>query len=306
MDLNAVTGFATVVANNGYAAAARATGRPKSTLSRRVRVLEEELGVRLIDRNSRTFRLTVEGGELYERTAPALSDLREVEQTLLSKSVEPTGRLRISAPTLFGTFYLGRLAARYYAAYPKVSLEIVVSDRAVDLVGEGFDAAIRVNGPENPDIERLCFAQCCMQLVASPAVAARTGRLSPAKPNALPTVFFDNFPVAPPWRFVRNKRALCVAPREIMRLSTLAMVRDAVLEGAGFSMLPNTLVADDFASGRLVYFGDLDGVDVELAIVHPSSRLMSQRLRVFIKMLVETFPDGRKPLPSLINYVQNR
>lgn len=81
-----------------------------------------------------------------------------------------------------------------------------------------------------------------------------------------------------------------------MRLSTLAMVRDAVLEGAGFSMLPDTLVADDIANGGLLHFGDLDGVDVDLSIVHPSRRLVSRRLQAFIDMLVETFPHGKKPL----------
>src|SRR5271169_5433555 len=229
MDLNALQSFVVVVTHGGFAAAARAKGIPKSSLSRRVRDLEENLGVRLIDRTSRTFRATVEGGELFERAAPALSGLQEVEQTLLSKGGEPTGRLRIAAPTLFGNFYLGRLAARYCAAYPKVELEIVVNDRTVDLLGEGFDAAIRVNGPDTNDLVRLNFARCCMQLVAAPSAAARGGRLSPRTCSELPTVFFDNFPVTPPWRFVDGKRKFEVAPRAVMRLSTLAMVRDAVL-----------------------------------------------------------------------------
>jgi len=297
MDLNALQSFVVVVTHGGFAAAARAKGIPKSSLSRRVHDLEEKLGVRLIDRTSRTFRVTVEGSELFERAIPALSGLQEVEQALLSKGGEPTGRLRIAAPTLFGNFYLGRLAARYYAAYPKVELEIVVSDRTVDLLGEGFDAAIRVNGPDTNDLVQLVFARCRMQLVAAPAVAARAGVRSPLKRCELPTVFFDNFPVAPPWRFADGKRKFEVAPRAVMRLSTLAMVRDAVLEGAGFSLLPDTLVADDIASGALVHFGDLDGVDVDLSIVHPSRRLVSRRLQAFIDMLVETFPHGKKPLP---------
>jgi len=286
-----------VVTHGGFAAAARAKGIPKSSLSRRVHELEDKLGVRLIDRTSRTFRPTVEGGELFERAAPALSGLQEVEQMLLSKGGEPTGRLRIAAPTLFGDFYLGRLAARYYAAYPKVELEIVVNDRTVDLLGEGFDAAIRVNGPVTNDLVRLDFARCRMQLVAARAVATRVGPLSPRTCRELPTVFFDNFPVAPPWQFVDGTRKFAVAPHAVMRLSTLAMVRDAVREGAGFSMLPDTLVADDIANGSLLHFGDLDGVDVDLSIVHPTRRLVSRRLRAFIDMLVETFPQGKKPLP---------
>jgi DNA-binding transcriptional LysR family regulator len=298
MDLNALQDFVRVVSHGGFAAAARAQGTPKSSLSRRVRELEEKLGVRLLDRTSRTFRVTGEGSDLFEQAAATISGLEDVEHALRSKGGgEPTGRLRIAAPTLFGHFFLGRLAARYYAAYPKVQLEIMISDRLVDLLGEGFDAAIRVNSPDTSELVRRRFAQCRMQLVAAPAVAARAGALSSRKPNELPTVFFENFPVAPPWVFVAGGRKLQVVPRSIMRLSTLTMVRDAVLEGAGFSLLPDTLVGADIAEGALVHLGDLDGVDVDLSIVHPSRRLVSRRLRTFIDMLVETFPRGEKPVP---------
>ncbi|MDB4980873.1 MAG: LysR family transcriptional regulator [Myxococcales bacterium] len=299
MDLNALHDFVLVVSHGGFAAAARAQGTPKSSLSRRVRDLEERLGVRLLDRTSRTFRVTGEGSDLFEQAAPTISGLEEVEHALRSKGGgEPTGRLRIAAPTLFGHFFLGQLAARYYAAYPLVQLEIVVGDRNFDLLSEGFDAAIRVNSPDTSDLVRRRFATCRMQLVSSPAVAARTGKLSVNKVNELPTVFFDNFPVAPPWVFADGSRRFKVAPRSIMRLSTLTMVRDAVVEGAGFSMLPDTLVGDDIADGALVHAGDLDAVDVDLSIVHPSRRLVSRRLRTFIDLVVETFPRGQKPLPK--------
>jgi DNA-binding transcriptional LysR family regulator len=297
MDLNALQDFVYVATHGGFASASRARGVPKSSLSRRVRELEERLGVRLLDRSSRTFRLTDEGGELFQTAGPTLSGIEEVGQALQSKSGgEPTGRLRIAAPTLFGNLFLGRLAARYHAAYPKVELEIVVGDRSIDLLNEGFDAAIRVNAPDTSDLVRRRFASCCMQLVATPAVAARVGKLSPRVCKELPMVLYDNVPVAPPWHFTRGKRKLEVIPRATIRLSALAMVRDAVVEGAGFAMLPNTVVGDDLAEGALLHFGDLDGVDVDLSIVHPSRRLVSRRLRAFIDLVVAEFPDGRKPL----------
>ncbi len=299
MDLNALQDFVFVATHGGFAPASRARGIPKSSLSRRVRELEERLGVRLLDRTSRTFRLTDEGGELFNTAGPTLSGIEEVGQALQSKGGgEPTGRLRIAAPTLFGNLFLGRLAARYYAAHPKVELEIVVGDRNIDLMAEGFDAAIRVNAQDTNDLVRRRFASCCMQLVAAPRFAAKFGKLSPRACKELPTVLFDNVPVAPPWRFSAGKRKFDVIPRATIRLSALTMVRDAVLEGAGFAMLPNTLVGDDIADGALVHFGDLDGVDVDLSVVHPSRRLVSRRLRAFIDMVVAEFPDGQKPLPK--------
>jgi DNA-binding transcriptional LysR family regulator len=299
MDLNALQDFVLVATHGGFASASRARGVPKSSLSRRVRELEERLGVRLLDRSSRTFRLTDEGGVLFQTAGPTLSGIEEVSQSLQSKGEgEPTGRLRIAAPTLFGNLYLGRLAARYHAAYPKVELEIVVGDRSIDLLAEGFDAAIRVNAPDTNDLVRRRFASCCMQLVAAPACAARLGKLTPRACRALPMVLFDNPPVAPPWRFARGKQRFQVVPRGILRLSALTMVRDAVVEGAGFAMLPDNVVADDLAEGTLVHFGDLEGVDVDLSIVHPSRRLVSRRLRAFIDLVVAAFPDGQKPLPK--------
>jgi len=296
MDLNALQDFVLVATHGGFAPASRAKGIPKSSLSRRIRDLEDRLGVRLLDRTSRTFRLTDEGGELFHTAGPTLSGIEEVEQALQSRSGgEPTGRLRIAAPTLFGNFFMGKLAARYHAAYPKVELEVVVGDRSFDLLAEGFDAAIRVNSPDTSDLVRRRFASCCMQLVAAPGFAAKLGKLTPGKCRELPMALFDHPPVAPPWRFSDGKRRVEVVPRATLRLSTLAMVRDAVLEGAGFAMLPNTLVGEDIAGGALLHFGDLEGVDVDLSIVHPSRRLVSRRLRAFIDMVVATFPDGRKP-----------
>jgi DNA-binding transcriptional LysR family regulator len=298
MDLNALQDFVLVATHGGFARASRARRIPKSSLSRRVRELEDRLGVRLLDRTSRTFRLTAEGGELFHAAGPTLSEIDDVEQSLQSKGGgEPTGRLRIAAPTLFGNLFLGRLAARYYAAYPKVELEIVVGDRSFDLLADGFEAAIRVNAPDTNDLVRRRFASCRMQLVAAPGFAETFGKLTPRKCAELPTVLFENTPVAPPWRFSNGKRKLEVVPRATLRLSALAMVREAVLEGAGFAMLPDTLVAADLADGTLVHFGDLEGVDVDLSIVHPSRRLVSRRLRAFIDLVVATFPDGRKPTP---------
>ncbi|HVZ75473.1 MAG TPA: LysR substrate-binding domain-containing protein [Polyangia bacterium] len=296
MDLNALQDFVLVATHGGFARASRARRIPKSSLSRRVRELEEKLGVRLLDRTARTFRLTAEGGELFHAAGPTLSEIDDVEQSLQSKGGgEPTGRLRIAAPTLFGNLFLGRLAARYYATYPKVELEIVVGDRAFDLLADGFEAAIRVNAPDTSDLVRRRFATCRMQLVAAPGFAAKFGKLSAGKCEALPTILFENGPVAPPWRFSNGRRAFEVVPRATLRLSTLAMVREAALEGAGFAMLPDTIVAGDLADGTLRHFGDLEGVDVDLSIVHPSRRLVSRRLRAFIDMVVAIFPDGRKP-----------
>ncbi|MFT3712655.1 MAG: LysR family transcriptional regulator [Archangium sp.] len=300
MDLNALNDFILVATHGGFAPASRAGGVPKSSLSRRVRELEEGLGVRLLDRTARTFRLTDEGAEVFHTAEPTLAGIGELEQTLLSKRRgEPSGSLRIAAPTLFGNFYLGRLAAQFHAKFPKVELEIVVADRRFDLLGEGFDAAICVNAPDTTEFVMRKLADCRMQLVAAPKFVAAFGALTPKRCRALPMALFTNAPAAVPWVFANGRKALEVIPQATMRLSTLAMVRDAVLEGAGFGMLPDTLIQADLSRGRLVHFGDLISAKVVLSVVHPSRRLVSARLRAFLELLVATFPGGTKPARQL-------
>src|SRR4051794_20003325 len=145
MDLNAVRDFLIVAEHGSYAEAGRVLGLPKSTLSRRVAALEQSLGVRLMERNSRRLRLTPEGDELRERAASLVTALADLEEQVRPGNAPLKGRLRISVPVLLGYTVLGRIAARFAAAHPEVVLEAVVDDRKVDLLREGFDAAVRVN-----------------------------------------------------------------------------------------------------------------------------------------------------------------
>jgi DNA-binding transcriptional LysR family regulator len=145
MDLNGLRDFVAVVTHGGFAPASRAIGTAKSTLSCRVRELEDELGVRLLERTSRRVRLTAEGATLHERGARALAEIDEAQQLLRDQDVTLRGPLRISAPVMFGQLYLGRIAAQYRAAHSDVELEVVADDRRVDLLEEGFDAAICIN-----------------------------------------------------------------------------------------------------------------------------------------------------------------
>ena len=145
MDLNALTDFNLVAANGGFGRASRVSGRPKATLSRRVAELEQSLGVRLIERGSRSLRLTDEGRALNDRTDGPLSEIKEAGEAIVLGASTPKGRLRVSAPVVFSHVALGRLAVRFALAYPEVQLEIVSEDRKVDPVEDGYDLIIRID-----------------------------------------------------------------------------------------------------------------------------------------------------------------
>jgi DNA-binding transcriptional LysR family regulator len=134
MDLLAIKDFNLVARHGGFGKAARATGRPKATLSRRVAELEESLGVRLFERGSRNLRLTEEGLALFERTGQLLTELEEATVTIASGGKIPRGRLRISVPLLFAQTAMGKLAAEFVLDYPGIQLEVMTDDREVEMI----------------------------------------------------------------------------------------------------------------------------------------------------------------------------
>jgi DNA-binding transcriptional LysR family regulator len=145
MDLLALADFNLVARHGGFGRAARAAGRPKATLSRRVSELEKSLDLRLFERGPRALKLTQEGRALYERTGALLAELDETAAAIASGGEKPRGRLRISAPLLFSQTAMGKLAAAFALKYPEVRLEVTAEDRKVDMIEEGYDLVIRVN-----------------------------------------------------------------------------------------------------------------------------------------------------------------
>jgi DNA-binding transcriptional LysR family regulator len=145
MDLVALADFNLVARHGGFGRAARAAGRPKATLSRRVTELEAALNLRLFERGARSLKLTEEGRALFERASQLLTELEETASAIASGGERPRGRLRISAPLLFSQTAMGKIAADFTLKYPEVRLEVTTEDRAVDMIEEGYDLVIRVN-----------------------------------------------------------------------------------------------------------------------------------------------------------------
>lgn len=286
MDLLALADFNLVARHGGFGKAARATGRPKATLSRRVADLEAQLDVRLFERGARKLKLTEEGRALHERTSQLLTELEETATSIASGGQTPRGRLRISAPLMFSQAALGKLAAGFVMQYPEMRVEIVVEDRPVDMIEEAYDLVIRVN-PE-PDIN----------LVGRPflhdrqVVVAPHGFAWPAEGAEVPAIVRGVVRKSDRWKVTTpgGPRELAVMP--ILAMSANTMVRDAVLRGAGVARLPLSLVSGDLAAGRLALWGDIEGAKVALWALYPSRRLLSVRVSAFLDYLRQAFPQG--------------
>jgi DNA-binding transcriptional LysR family regulator len=296
MDLQALTDFALVATHGGFGRASRVSGRSKATLSRRVAELEQSLGVRLIERGTQSLRLTDEGRALHERTHGPLADIAEAEEAVTLGASTPRGRLRVSAPVVLAHVALSRVAARFALMYPDVQLEVVADDRKVDPVEDGFDLVIRVD--PSPD-ERLVGRRILDDqrlLVAHPDIAMPVHSDDEELP-AVKAVLMSTAPAGVVWECRGDDgetRRLLAEPA--LRLSSLLMVRDAVLAGAGVALLPKLLVEDDVKRGRLALWGTDTRPPVEIWALRNSRRLIGAKVRAFLDVLEQAFP-GRVFVP---------
>ena len=289
MDFAALEDFNRVATHGGFASASRATGRSKATLSRHVTELEQGFGVRLIERGGRSLRLTEEGRTLYERTVGLMSELTEAGEAVASSAPVPRGRLRISAPIVFAHVVLARIGARFALDFPQVELEIVAEDRLVDPVEDGYDLVIRIDPAEDNQLVGRPIMGDERVVVAAPDVPPPAGLLGSAETEfPIKAVIFA---AAVPETTLRLRtpahgvKTLILEP--ILKLSSLMMVREAVLAGIGAALLPKLLVADDIATGRLNCWGVEDGAGVEIWALYSSRRLLSAKVRAFLDALIE-------------------
>jgi DNA-binding transcriptional LysR family regulator len=256
-DLNDLYFFVQVVDHNGFAAAARALGVPRSRLSRRVGVLEERLGVRLIQRSTRRFTVTEIGREYHRHCVAMLVEAAAAQEAIDRVRAMPQGVVRVSCPSALLYFQVGEMIARFMSECPDVEVHLESTNRRVDVIREGFDLAIRVRFPplEESDLVMRVLADSTQRLVASPNLLDGLARpLVPADLNTLPSLSWGSpHREQHEWHLDGPGGATAVI-RHKPRLITEDMVvlRFAALRGVGVTQFPTMLVAEDLAAGSLV------------------------------------------------------
>ncbi|WP_077033197.1 LysR family transcriptional regulator [Pelomonas sp. KK5] len=298
MDLLALADFHLVAIHGGFGRASRASGQSKASLSRHVRELEERLGVRLIERGTRTLRLTDEGVVLHERTGSRIGEIREALKDVKAGLGRPSGRLRISVPLLFAQTSLGSLAAAFLKAYPDVLLDVVADDRFVDLIADEIDAVVRVNPRPDSDLVGRCFLRNRLVLVAPPSLP-RPGLAPDGQVDSFPAVLRHGAADDETWRVAdeQDGREHVFRPQAVMRLASPLSVRDAALAGAGAALIPRTIAVDALASGRLVSWGLSTQAPTEIWVLHASQRLASPKVRAFVDFVCHHFQDDARQDP---------
>ena len=281
MDLEALSDFVLAAQHGGYGAASRASARSKASIARRVADLEGRLGVRLFERGHAGLRLTDAGSELLGRIAGPFREIEEASKAVGPENTGLKGRLRISAAVVFAHAHLVRIAAGFARLHPGVEIEIVADDDMIDLVEDRFDIVIRANPSPSEQLVGKCITRTDRVAVAAPSLPM------PADGERTPLVCRGTEHSTASWHLMTEAgpRELLLRPR--MKLSTLLMVHQAALHGAGVALLPRTLVADDLAMGSLACWGIEAGATTELWALHAASRLASAKVTCFLRYLEE-------------------
>ncbi|MEO1199220.1 MAG: LysR family transcriptional regulator [Pseudomonadota bacterium] len=289
-----IDAYVAIVEAGGIGAAARRKDIAKSAVSRRLKDLEERLGVRLINRTTRRFSLTETGQAYYERAARILADLDEADLAAAQVHGTLQGRLKIGAPMSFGLLHLAPALASFMAQHPRLSVELDLNDRHVDLIDEGFDVTLRIGTLADSSMIARRLAPIRSVCVASPDYLAANGTPeTPLDLEAHQGLRYSNVPERRYWAAIDPSGAE-VSPRVPTRL--LANNGDilcrAAEDGLGILVNPVFIVADAIAAGRLVpILTDCTWPEVAAYAVYPPGRHLSAKVRALIDHLVDAFGD---------------
>lgn len=298
LDLNDLRLFVRVVEAGGFSAAARDGGVPRSRLSRRIAALEEELGLRLIQRSTRAFAVSDIGREFYDHCKAMLVEAEAAVAVIERQHQEPQGQVRIACPPSMVQFQVGPMLARFMARHPKVSVRLESTNREVDILREGLDLAIRVRFPplEDSDLVVRRLRPDHQHLVAAPGLLedhrVRLGRaIGPDDLSALPSLAWDLHAAEHQWDIEcpdGARRLVRHAPRLVT--PDMAALVEAAAAGVGVCRLPEVVAHAALQSGRLVEV--LPGWRPRSGIIHavfPTRRGLIPSVRLLIDHLAAEF-----------------
>jgi DNA-binding transcriptional LysR family regulator len=291
-DLNAVAVFASVLQHRSFRGAGRALGMPKSTVSAKVAELEAELGARLLERTTRSLRLTDAGRAYYERVTPALEALAGAALAVEELSAAPSGRLRVTTTVEGGQILMGPLVAEYVTRYPNVEVDVHLADRHVDLIEEGFDLALRGGPlPDSTLVARKLAAPGRLRVYASPAYLAKRG--VPRRPKDLErhdclVMTAQSKPLS--WGFRVRRRSVTVEVRARSQANSFVVLRDLALAGIGVARLPDYIGGPASDEGKLrPLLEAFLPPPLPFHAVYPSSRHLSPKVRAMVELLEQRF-----------------
>ena len=287
MDLNEILVFTRVVQSGSFTAAARTLEMPKSSVSRKVAELEDRVGARLIQRTTRKLALTDAGRIYYEHGARIVAQLEEADQAVSQMQAAPRGLLRITAPLSFSS--LGPVVAEFLKQHADVRIDLVCTDRRVDLVEEGFDLAVRAGPLEDSTLVVRNLGAIKWVLVAAPSYCKKHGTpRTPADLAGHACISFGAVSSPSVWTLYSNGKKVeaRISPR--FTVNDFDMMSDSARAGIGIAWMPRSFCADDLRAGRLKQvLPDWCSAEAPVQVVYPTARHLSPKVAAFIELLRE-------------------
>jgi DNA-binding transcriptional LysR family regulator len=298
--LAAMATFVRVAELGSLSGAARAIPASLTSVSRQIAELERRFGTRLLARTTRRLSLTEDGRLFYDRAKSLLAEFKQIEAALSSKAQEPSGRMRVSAPTLIGRRLIAPMLAEFLNRHPAVSIDLLLIDRAVDVVEEDIHVALRVGRQPSSQLIARKLGEVRMIACASPDYLKRRG--VPQNPDDLghhDCVVFSETPGVGEWRFRAEGKTECKIriPARLWANSLDALV-SATRDGAGIARLPSWLVEPDIRAGGLQrILADHEPPPAPVSLLFESARLSSPKVRLFVDYIAKQW-SGTLPLAT--------
>ena len=295
--LTEMEAFATVVDQGGFTDAARKMGISKSAVSKHVSSLEARLGARLLNRTTRRVSPTEIGLAYYDRARRVLNDAGEADALVTSMQSAPAGTLRISVATDFGVNHLSPVLGKFLADYPEITVNMVLNNRYVELISEGFDMAIRIGELEDSSLRARKLAETTKRMIGSPAYFERYGRPKRIDDlNEHKLLHYSNQSTGNVWRITApsgEKRQVRTAGW--LTVNDGQSLLNAAVSGLGIAYLPSFLYADALEQGLVEEaIPDLPPENQGIYAVYPPGRFTQPKVRAFIDFLVDSFA-GKGP-----------
>lgn len=299
--LTRMQAFVQVVEAGGFSAAARRAGKSKALLSKYVRDLEDELGVRLLNRTTRQLSTTEVGIAYHREAVDILQRLDDLTASVRDSHGEPRGHLRVSGPRFFGDSELGGAITEFMTLHPEITVDLRLDDRFVDLVEEGFDMAIRVSEPADSSLIARRLAPFRVVTCASPEWLERHGRPKvPTDLAGMPAIADTNARNWSHWPFVVDGERVVVPVTARLHVNAPQVAATAAEAGLGVARTPLFAVRHALEAGRLeILLEDYELRNLTVHAVYPHRRHLSAKVRVFVDFMVQWFERRRKIGPCV-------
>jgi DNA-binding transcriptional LysR family regulator len=296
-DFEGLAMFAKVAEERSFAAAARAMGVSVATASRAVTRLEERLGGRLFNRTSRRLALTDYGRSLAERASKIYADAEEAEDSARETSSRPRGLVKLAAPLSFGARWVAPMLPEFFRRYPDIAVDLYLSDAQADLIGDGFDAALRIAVMEDSSLVARLIAPVRRFVVAAPTYLARYGRpRHPRDLGAHQCLSYANRAKRDIWRFTRRKTGeeCAITPTGPLRGTSVEALLPTVLEGLAIAELPEFMATQYFPKKQLEpILTDWSLPEGGLYFVTPTARARPAKVSAFADFLIAKLTNAR-------------